>query len=583
MRPLLSNRFVAPLSGILIVAGYFLLASASLRFTRYDGGAAFVWLAGPFLFAGLTAVPRRQRIALALSCLPAMALATILFGLGWKVAAPLAVANVGEAYAAAWLVRRAFPRFGHFRSAKETFWFVITAGLAVPLAVAFVGALFVHLAAHTPYWTTWRDWFTAHAVGFIAFGPPMALIFGGQVKRWVYSASRRRACEAAAILLAVAAVASATFGQGKIPLLAAPFLPMMLATLRIGRFGAIASIVILIAIGSSCSLAGIGPTTMIHGGMGLRLQVLQIYFATVVLVILPTAGELKARRQVYERLRAAEALNRLMLDHSSDIILRVTLDGIIQYVSPAIRRYEDIAPDSLVGQQLQTLVREQDRSRVMTAHRAAIQSPQEIFPVEWQSDRIKLPPRSFEAHARTIVGENGQATGVVYVVRDVTQRNLRSMELEVRANTDPLTGLVNRRVFDQALDVALDGGCGSATCLALFDLDHFKEVNDKHGHASGDLVLKRFAEILKACTREKDIAARLCPDLLVTDHLMPGMSGAQLAEELSVSCPKMPVLIVSGYAEAEDIAPNVARLTKPFRNEELAASLSALSVPAGNN
>jgi CheY-like chemotaxis protein len=68
----------------------------------------------------------------------------------------------------------------------------------------------------------------------------------------------------------------------------------------------------------------------------------------------------------------------------------------------------------------------------------------------------------------------------------------------------------------------------------------------------------------------------LNPDLLVTDHLMPGMSGAELARSLKSQLPDLPVLIVSGYAEAEGIEPDLARLTKPFRNSELAASLAAL-------
>jgi CheY-like chemotaxis protein len=69
----------------------------------------------------------------------------------------------------------------------------------------------------------------------------------------------------------------------------------------------------------------------------------------------------------------------------------------------------------------------------------------------------------------------------------------------------------------------------------------------------------------------------LRPDLLVTDHLMPGMSGAHLARAVQAVVPGLPVLIVSGYAEAEGIDPGLPRLTKPFRHEELAASLSALS------
>lgn len=70
------------------------------------------------------------------------------------------------------------------------------------------------------------------------------------------------------------------------------------------------------------------------------------------------------------------------------------------------------------------------------------------------------------------------------------------------------------------------------------------------------------------------------PDVVVTDHLMPGMSGAQLAHALTALRPGLPVLIVSGYAEEEGIDASLPRLTKPFRAAELAASLMALS-PTG--
>jgi signal transduction histidine kinase/CheY-like chemotaxis protein len=68
----------------------------------------------------------------------------------------------------------------------------------------------------------------------------------------------------------------------------------------------------------------------------------------------------------------------------------------------------------------------------------------------------------------------------------------------------------------------------------------------------------------------------LRPSVLVTDHLMPGLSGTQLARMMQNDLPDLPVLIVSGYAELEGIDPDLERLTKPFRNEDLAASLARL-------
>jgi signal transduction histidine kinase len=66
-------------------------------------------------------------------------------------------------------------------------------------------------------------------------------------------------------------------------------------------------------------------------------------------------------------------------------------------------------------------------------------------------------------------------------------------------------------------------------------------------------------------------------DLVVTDHLMPGMSGTDMARTMRAARPHLPVLIVSGYAEVDDIASDLPRLTKPFRKDELAASLGAMA------
>ncbi len=67
------------------------------------------------------------------------------------------------------------------------------------------------------------------------------------------------------------------------------------------------------------------------------------------------------------------------------------------------------------------------------------------------------------------------------------------------------------------------------------------------------------------------------PTLLVTDHLMPGMSGIDLGLTLRARYPELQILIVSGYARSEGITPDLARLAKPFRSDELAASLANLS------
>jgi CheY-like chemotaxis protein len=87
-------------------------------------------------------------------------------------------------------------------------------------------------------------------------------------------------------------------------------------------------------------------------------------------------------------------------------------------------------------------------------------------------------------------------------------------------------------------------------------------------------------EVVEAASAEEAlrlIADGLKPDVLVTDHLMPGMNGTELVNILRADLPGTPVLIVSGYAEVDGIAPEVPRLVKPFRSSDLATSLGELT------
>jgi diguanylate cyclase (GGDEF)-like protein len=86
----------------------------------------------------------------------------------------------------------------------------------------------------------------------------------------------------------------------------------------------------------------------------------------------------------------------------------------------------------------------------------------------------------------------------------------RTRELEQLATTDPLTGLANRRKLDQSLayERLRAERFNNAFSLVIIDLDHFKSVNDVHGHHAGDLVLQHFAKLLRGTTRGTDIIGR---------------------------------------------------------------------------
>ncbi|MBO8128249.1 MAG: GGDEF domain-containing protein [Peptococcaceae bacterium] len=75
---------------------------------------------------------------------------------------------------------------------------------------------------------------------------------------------------------------------------------------------------------------------------------------------------------------------------------------------------------------------------------------------------------------------------------------------------DHLTGLPNRRAFDEALQQAVEQADlqGAAFGLIILDLDHFKQINDTHGHQAGDAILQFFATMMASATRDTDLAAR---------------------------------------------------------------------------
>jgi len=131
-----------------------------------------------------------------------------------------------------------------------------------------------------------------------------------------------------------------------------------------------------------------------------------------------------------------------------------------------------------------------------------------------------------------------------------------------------------------------DVSVGSATRQHRLGTALLVDDEDLVRMSTADMLVDLGYDVVEACTGEEAlrlIDGGLQPDLVVTDHLMPGMTGVELAKALRTSRPEMPLLIVSGYAEEDGIDLSFARLTKPFRNAELTACLAALpTFLAGN-
>ena len=97
---------------------------------------------------------------------------------------------------------------------------------------------------------------------------------------------------------------------------------------------------------------------------------------------------------------------------------------------------------------------------------------------------------------------------------ELTAARVKVTELEARADVDPLLDILNRRGFERELrrSLAYVRRYGTAAALVYLDLDQFKPINDRYGHAAGDRVLKAVVETLQRSVRESDVVGRLGGD-----------------------------------------------------------------------
>lgn len=136
-------------------------------------------------------------------------------------------------------------------------------------------------------------------------------------------------------------------------------------------------------------------------------------------------------------------------------------------------------------------------------------------------------------HKAVFRDTRGEADGIVGAIIDISERKALERRLETLAATDFLTGTYNLRTFYELAnhEISRLGRNGGDLTLAVIDLDRFKEINDRLGHAAGDEALRRFVEVVRANLREQDIFARAGGDefrLLLPDT---SPSGAYLVAE----------------------------------------------------
>ena len=244
-----------------------------------------------------------------------------------------------------------------------------------------------------------------------------------------------------------------------------------------------------------------------------------------------------------------------LVQASGDAFIFCGADETIEFASAAVLDLFGYEPSELIGQSLKLLIPEEAHGRHaehIAAFRAGSQNARQM------NSRKPVMARCKDGHERPVRTSilkteiDGQEVLAV-VVRDAMGDTEAQRRLQELAETEPLTGLMNRRGFlrvaTEKIEVAR--GRDHPMSVAVLDLDHLKKINDTHGHAVGDAVITRIARVISKNIRQNDAAGRLGGDEFVI--LFDG-ANAEVAEracqrirdELSDSAIRLGDAIVDG-------------------------------------
>jgi diguanylate cyclase (GGDEF)-like protein/PAS domain S-box-containing protein len=211
---------------------------------------------------------------------------------------------------------------------------------------------------------------------------------------------------------------------------------------------------------------------------------------------------------------ASEKRLRLIADHLPVMISAIDREHVLQFGNATYRRWLDTDPDTLPGRPMASVSGEAAYLEARPWLDRAFAG--EVTEYE-HTARLHGEPRVLETTFVPEVRKDGSVPFVYALTTDVTRNREVEAELLRQARRDPLTGIPNRRHFEDVLDQAIERvrRQDSQMALAYLDIDNFKHINDSLGHASGDEVLKEFALRLSGNVRTTDIVARLAGDEFV--------------------------------------------------------------------
>ncbi|MDI2594798.1 diguanylate cyclase [Pseudomonas sp. N3-W] len=239
--------------------------------------------------------------------------------------------------------------------------------------------------------------------------------------------------------------------------------------------------------------------------------------------------DITERKRVYEALAARDVLLKKLSAHVPGGIyqFKMEFDGrfSVIYASDGIREIYELEPDVLLlnAEAIFSRIHALDSTRV----RASIRDSADTLSPWREEYRVQLPLRGLRWVRGEATPEELPGGGVLWhgYISDISDLKRVEEELRALSVTDALTGIHNRRYFQERLtnEMARVERGGGELSVIMLDIDHFKRINDQHGHAVGDRVLQAVCERIGHRLRRTDVFCRLggeefmvlCPDINV--------------------------------------------------------------------